>query len=219
MQNKFFSYSYFETPIWRQEFPEFIKDTNKVCDKYIKQAKNRDKEFLKKRNKELKKDLNDFAHVFHSNNIHSDPSLKDIIKLIGDASLSFLDWSGVNTNQINLYFTECWVQEFGKIAGQHEPHIHWNNHVSGFYFLKASDTSSYPLFHEPKQGALMTKLPQKDITKITTASSIIHHKVKPGTMIIFPSYLTHQFALDLTGQPFRFIHWNIQALLKEMKYV
>ena len=116
--------------------------------------------------------------------------LFSLVRLAGQASLDFLDWTGVNTNLITLSFTEFWVQEFG------------------------SDKSSYPLFHEPKAGALMTKLPQKDPTKATTASNIIHHKVKPGTMIIFPSYLPHQFALDLTGEPFRFIHWNMQAILK-----
>ena len=44
-----------------------------------------------------------------------------------------------------------WVQEFAKKGGgHHSAHIHWNQHVSGFYFLKCSDKTSYPIFHEPK---------------------------------------------------------------------
>jgi len=39
---------------------------------------------------------------------------------------------------------------------------------------------------------------------------------KPGTIMIFPGYLEHEFALDLGIEPFRFIHWNIQAIPKEM---
>lgn len=218
MTRTFFSSPYFETRIWTQEFPEFVKSTNKVCNKYIEMTKKRDEKILKQRNKSFKKNLKDVGYVFHSGNIHNDPNLKDLVKLMGEASLSYLSDSGVDTEKIRLYFTECWVQEFGSLAAQHETHVHWNNHVSGFYFLKASSKSSYPLFHEPKQGALMTKLPEKDSTKITPASNIVHHKVKPGTMIIFPSYLPHQFALDLIGEPFRFIHWNLQALLKEIKY-
>jgi hypothetical protein len=40
--------------------------------------------------------------------------------------------------------------------------------------------------------------------------------LKPGTLIIFPGYLEHEFAVDHGIEPFRFIHWNIQAVPKEM---
>ena len=39
---------------------------------------------------------------------------------------------------------------------------------------------------------------------------------KPGTLIIFPGYLEHEYAVDFGIEPFRFIHWNIQAVPKEM---
>ena len=60
-------------------------------------------------------------------------------------------------------FTEMWVQEFSKKGGggHHSAHHHWNQHVSGFYFLKASDKTSMPIFYDPRQGARMTKLYQK----------------------------------------------------------
>jgi len=38
----------------------------------------------------------------------------------------------------------------------------------------------------------------------------------PGTLIIFPGYLEHEFVVDHGVKPFRFIHWNIQAVPKEM---
>jgi hypothetical protein len=54
------------------------------------------------------------------------------------------------------------VQEFAKKGGgHHSAHIHWNQHVSGFYFLKCSNKTSYPVFHEPKTGARCTKLKMK----------------------------------------------------------
>ena len=37
---------------------------------------------------------------------------------------------------------------------------------------------------------------------------------KPGRMIFFPSYMPHQYALDIGYKPFRFIHWNCQAIPK-----
>ena len=47
-------------------------------------------------------------------------------------------------------------------------------------------------------------------------SDLIHFKPQPGTLIIFPGYMEHEFALDHGIEPFRFIHWNIQAVPKGM---
>ena len=49
MTTKFNAFSYFETPIWKQEFPEHVAKTNKVCNKYINQAKKKDKDILLKK--------------------------------------------------------------------------------------------------------------------------------------------------------------------------
>ena len=56
----------------------------------------------------------------------------------------------------------------------------------------------------------MTKLPQTHVDNVTSATDIVHYKVKPGDMIIFPGYLLHEFSVDHGIEPFRFIHWNIQ---------
>ena len=36
----------------------------------------------------------------------------------------------------------------------------------------------------------------------------------PGTLIIFPGYLEHEFSVDFGIEPFRFIHWNIKQYQK-----
>ena len=56
------------------------------------------------------------------------------------------------------------------------------------------------------------KLPQKNGSKITFASPSIHYKIKPGSMIIIPAYVPHQYPVDYGLDPFRFIHWNAQAV-------
>ena len=58
----------------------------------------------------------------------------------------------------------------------------------------------------------MTQLPEKKEELITYASSKMVLKPKPGDLIMFNSYLPHQFPFDLGVEPFRFIHFNIQAL-------
>ena len=38
---------YFKTPVWTEEKPEFVKSLNKASDKYIKEARTRDKKLIK----------------------------------------------------------------------------------------------------------------------------------------------------------------------------
>ncbi len=120
--------------------------------------------------------------------------------------------------QYTTMFSELWVQEFAKKGGgYHSAHVHSNQHVSGFYFLKCSDKTSYPIFHEPRGGARATKLKMKPDEKgVWNGNELIHFKPIPGTLIIFPGFLEHEFCLDFGKEPFRFIHWNIQAVPKEM---
>ena len=129
-----------------------------------------------------------------------------------DTSLNFLNYQGFDLTNYKLSMNELWVQEFGSQGGHHSSHVHYNQHVSGFYFLKCSDRTSYPIFHDPRPGALMTKLPLAQDKEIKMGSSAINFKVRPGTFVFFPGYLTHEFPIDLGIDPFRFIHFNVQAV-------
>ena len=118
---------------------------------------------------------------------------------------------------LKLYPAYTYARIYKKGGGHHSAHIHWNQHVSGFYFLKCSDKTSFPIFHEPKTGARCTKLKMKpDLKGVWAGHETFFLKPKPGTLIIFPGYLEHEYAVDHGKEPFRFIHWNIQAVPKEM---
>jgi len=200
---------YFKTPIWIEDKPEFVKSLNKASNQYIKDAKKREKEFIKKHG--------DFGRSYHSTPLTMDNNFLDFRNYIGQKSWEFLDWQGFDMQQYTTMFSELWVQEFAKNGGgHHSAHIHWNQHVSGFYFLKCSDKTSYPVFHEPRTGARATKLKMKPGNGVFHGTELVHFKPKPGTLIIFPGYLEHEYAVDFGVEPFRFIHWNIQAVPKEM---
>ena len=40
--------NYFSTPVWSEQKPEFVKSLNKASNKYIKEARNRNKDHIKK---------------------------------------------------------------------------------------------------------------------------------------------------------------------------
>ena len=202
--------NYFYTTIWSEQKPEFVKSLNKFSNKYIKEAR--------KRNKEHIKNFGDFGISHHSTPLIKDNNFLDFKNYISQKSLEYLDHQGYDMSLYKTMFSELWVQEFAKKGGgHHSTHIHWNQHVSGFYFLKCSNKTSYPIFHEPKTGARATKLKMKpNIKGIYGGTELIHFKPKPGTLIIFPGYLEHEYTVDFGIEPFRFIHWNIQAIPKEI---
>ena len=205
---------YFKCPIWFADAPEFVKDINKASDKYIDVAKKNMQPSINKRNK-LNKIKGDLGSVYHSTSLIGNPDFKVLRDYIGATSYNLLTEMGFDMKGHQLFTTEMWVQEFAKDGGGHHPlHTHWNGHMSGFYFLKASDKTSMPLFEDPRAGNVMNLLPELDKTKITYASSAVHYKVQPGRMIFFPSYMPHQYIVDLGIEPFRFIHWNCQAIPK-----
>jgi uncharacterized protein (TIGR02466 family) len=199
----------FTTPIWVENKSEFVKSANIASEKYIKAAR--------KSNKDHIKIHGDFGISHHSTPLVGDNDFLDLRKYIGQKSWEFLNWQGFDLEEYQTFFSEMWVQEFAKKGGgHHSAHIHWNQHVSGFYFLKCSDKTSYPIFHEPRPSARATKLLIKKDAGICHAQDVIHYKPKVGDLIIFPGYLQHEFAVDYGKEPFRFIHWNIQAVPKSI---
>ena len=205
---------YFKCPIWWADEPKFVNKLNKASDLYIKKSQKNLKKTIDERNKKFG-DKGDMGNVFHSTSLIGDPKFNDLLQYIGATAHNLLDEMGFDLTNFQVFTTEMWVQEFAKKGGGHHTlHTHWNGHMSGFYFLKASEKTSMPIFEDPRAGNVMNLLPEKDKTKITYASSQINYKVQPGRMIFFPSYMPHQYVVDMGYEPFRFIHWNCQAIPK-----
>ena len=209
-----FREDYFKCPVWYADEPSFVNALNKASDPYIEISKKKLKSDIAKRNKKFG-NKGDMGHVFHSTTLINDPKFKELLNYVGATAHNLLDEMGFDLTNYQIFITEMWVQEFAKKGGGHHTlHTHWNGHISGFYFLKAGESTSFPMFEDPRPGNVMNLLPEKDKTKATYASSQINYKVKPGRMIFFPSYLPHQYVVDMGYNPFRFIHWNCQAIPK-----
>jgi len=201
--------SYFINNIYSEKDISFLDNLNKISDKYINDAIEKNKKnFINGR---------DFGLVHHSESLTNDFNFYTFIQFICKKSYLILDEQGYDLKDYSLAVRELWVQEFSKErGGYHSIHTHWNGHISGFYFLKCSENTSYPIFHDPRPGKMMIQLPEKDINQITDASEKIHFKPKPGTFIFFNSYLGHEYPVDPGIEPFRFIHFNIQAFPKQL---
>lgn len=204
---------FFGTPIYVVELPEWINFLNKITNPFIKDSKKNMKELIKKRNKLLKKKINDFAISYHSSSLVNIPEFNEFKIYVEKRSIEILDHMGYDLKNYLLNWNELWVQEFAKNGGgHHEGHIHYDSHISGFYFLKVSPNTSFPIFHDPRPAKIMSQLPLKDVSKLNMGNNQIFYKPKPGTLILFPSFLEHQFSVDFGIDTFRFIHFNIQAI-------
>ena len=200
---------FFNTSIWVEQKPEFLKSLNKASNKYVADARKREKEYIKR--------YGDFGRSYHSTPLTMDNDFLDFRNYIVKKSWEYLDNQGYDLSNYKPLLSELWVQEFAKKGGgHHSAHIHWNQHVSGFYFLKCSDETSYPVFHDPRTGARATKLKMKPGSAVFNGTELVHFKPKPGTLIIFPGFLEHEFVVDHGIKPFRFIHFNIQAILEDL---
>ena len=208
---------YFSTPVYSIMKPEWLDKSIKATDKYIAESYKRKAEDKKARKKFLGNKnylkVKDHGWSYHSTPLTGDPELKELESYVGATSFNLMSEWGYDMDNYSLFFTEFWVQEFSKNGGgHHDTHVHWDNHISGFYFLKCSDKTSVPVFQDPRAGAMMTKLPMKDNTKISHMSDNLHYRPKPGQLIIFPAYVPHQFTVDDGIDDFRFIHFNLQAI-------
>ena len=99
--------------------------------------------------------------------------------------------------------------------------------------LKLSETYSYARIY--KNGDVLARHKDRYSCEISTTLNLggdpwpiyldptgktgqagIKVDLKPGDMIFFPSYMPHQYVTDMGYEPFRFIHWNCQAIPKSV---
>jgi len=213
---------YFQSNIYSLNKPEWVSDIDKACDIHIERAKGSKETYLKNRREvwgeELWNKKGDFGVVYHSDSrLLKDPKLDFFVEYCGTTACQILDSQGFDLTNRTPFFTSMWVQEFPKSGGGfHKTHVHENDHISGFYYLKCSERTSVPVFHDPRPAALQSYLPEKKSNEITFASRSVHYNPVPGTLIFFNSYMPHEYRLDAGLDDFRFIHFNIQFVKNDI---
>jgi len=209
----------FRSPVWVGYAPGFVDKYNKAADPYVEKMKKTMKKEIDERNKKFG-NKGDRGYIYQTTSLIGDPNFSEIQNYIIGTSHNLLTEMGFDLKDYQVFMTEMWVQDFAKKGGGTQvTHSHWNGHISGFYFLKCSEATPRPVFADPRPGCLMNSLPEKDRTKVTYASNQINYDVKPGTIVFSPSALPHMYPPDMGYAPFRFIHFNCQAIPKGAMHV
>ena len=209
------SFSLFDTILYKAELPEYLdnKDFINVCDEHTDQAISNTKKLIDERNKKFKTDVKDHGMSYHSGaEMYKDERFSNFELLIRNTARNILENQGFDLFDYSIDYTEMWIQKFAYEGGGHQDtHVHWDNHISGFYFVECSDRTSRPIFHDPRPALMMLNLPIKDHSKLCPAMERQIVPVKSGTMLLFNSWLPHSFSVDNGIDPFRFIHFNLRA--------
>ena len=203
----------FESILYRAEVPEYLNKLNEICDKGLAKARKIKQKEIKERNERYGVDVGDHGMSYHTTrDLYKAPGMEDFESFVRATARNILESQGFDLSNYKMNYSEMWVQQFAdRGGGHHETHVHWDNHISGFYFLKCSDRTSQPKFHDPRPGRMMMQLPLKDVKTLCAGMDNFKIKLKPGTLIFFNSYLPHEFKVDNGIDPFRFIHFNIKA--------
>lgn len=202
----------FVNPIYRGHDPQFLY-LDKECDSIVNNLKKQNQ--IKLQNG----DITQLPNSYHSENLWQHEKFRPFIQFVMKQMWNILDTQGYDLKGREPLLQECWVQEFPEEGGYHDIHIHPNNHMSGFYFLKCSPDTSRPSFHDPRPGKAMTDLKVKDSKKVNVGNSQVHYPVKPGQFIFFNSWMPHAYSHHKGKDKFRFIHFNMQAAISHDQVV
>ena len=207
--------SLFDTLIYQAEIPKYLddKDFMSVCNEHTDKAIKNTQQKIEERQKKYNAAIKDHGMSYHSESkLYEDDRFHNFELLVRNTAYNILTDQGFDLSNHTLDYTEMWIQKFAYDGGGHQDtHVHWDNHISGFYFVDCSERTSKPIFHDPRPARMMLNLPIKDHSKLCPAMERQIIKVKPGTFLMFNSWLPHQFSVDDGIDPFRFIHFNIQA--------
>ena len=207
--------SLFDTLIYQAEIPKYLddKDFMSVCNEHTDKAIKNTQQKIEERQKKYNAAIKDHGMSYHSESkLYEDDRFHNFELLVRNTAYNILTDQGFDLSNHTLDYTEMWIQKFAFEGGGHQDtHVHWDNHISGFYFVDCSERTSKPIFHDPRPARMMLNLPIKDHSKLCPAMERQIIKVKPGTLLMFNSWLPHQFSVDDGIDPFRFIHFNIQA--------
>ena len=190
------SFAYFPSTVYREEHPEWVDYTLKVCDKYfVEQAKVHESAPLPK-----------CFPVLQTAHMANDPDLKYITDYFAQSSIGILRRQGYAVEKYDFVVSGMWGQNIGCYGG-HNPHVHKNSQMTGLFFLNTPEGGSYPVFHDPRPARAMIELDAYPSQEVTEALSQVHFSnMRPGTFMFFNSWLPHQLTLSSTNEPTKFIH-------------
>ncbi len=192
---------FFSTPVWISEIDNY-QNINKELNNYINEEKEKNPEGLKKSN----------VKGWHSNEFDlKNENLKNFVteisKSIGIA-IKDMGWD-LETQIVKI--TSMW-SIINKKEAFNEKHHHGGSALSAAYYVKAEPKAGDLVFFDPRQANVFSHPASTKVNNINAQVQSI--TPKPGTLILFPSYLEHKVNPNESNQERIVISFNVSLIRK-----
>ena len=121
--------------------------------------------------------------------LHTLDEFRELVSRIMRSTGTILKFLKIGYEEIEL--TGCWANVTARGAS-HAMHSHPNNFLSGVYYVQTWPGADTINFHDPRPQAGVVRPPVTELTGQNVDQVVI--KVTNGTLLMFPSYLTHSVA-------------------------
>lgn len=135
---------------------------------------------------------------WHSvNDLHHRASFTDFNQIIGEHVYEVATSLHWDLAKISLQIESCWAIVNGKLAAN-SVHTHPNSILSGVYYLQVPENCGVISFYDPRPSAQILVPPITKFSPWTLPK--ISYKPQVGTMLIFPSWLSHGVEMNLSRE-------------------
>jgi hypothetical protein len=130
--------------------------------------------------------------------LHLNKNYISIFQSLKKSICNYLDLLEVDYEKLNINFTKTWIGYHNKDIPQLKPHIHNGSDISFCYYLSSDDTSDKFCVHSldnvnEVSGNIFEPSNKYNLIKKFNKYNCGNYTITPheGTVIIFPSNLTH----------------------------
>lgn len=148
---------------------------------------NQDLEALVARERAASEHFQPGQHWQSRNDLQDEEDLTEFCSYVQAAADGVLASLAVAERELRV--TGCWINIQPANGVPHGAHTHPNNYLSGVYYLKTPPGGNTIVFHDPKpQGNIIWPRYTEPNAYNSRQANIT---VQPGTMILFPAWLSH----------------------------
>ena len=192
---------FFSTPVWIKQLNNF-ENINDELKSYIYQARKDNPEGVKKSN----------VNGWHSEGLDlKNQSLKNFITEISNnigSAIKDMNWD--LDSQI-ARITNMWAI-INKERAFNERHHHGNSSLSAAYYVKAEKNAGDLIFFDPRQANVFHHPTSKEANSLNCQVQSVTPRA--GTLVLFPSYLEHKVAENLSNEERIVVSFNVSLIKK-----
>ncbi len=124
------------------------------------------------------------------NDLHKLKEFEELVPYIKQATSGALDFLHLDYNSFRI--TGCWANIMTKGDPEHKAHTHPNNYLSGVYYVQVQEGADVINFHDPRFQVNIISPKRKQLNEYNTRD--VHLTVRNGSLVLFPSWLSHSVA-------------------------